>query len=173
MKKVHVIVDKEAIEVQTFSPPKGEDFATYYRPNKDSGFDCSGEPTRTHQSFAGECDINDIVRKGLASGHWPDGRGGAHYGDFSDLTDYRAAMDVVLEGRATFEALPAEIRRRFGNDPAAFFEFATDSKNAQAMIDMGLATEVAAPPAPAAPEPTQPAKTPEKPAGNSPKGEKS
>lgn len=173
MKKLHVVVDKKEITVQTITPPKGEEFATLYRPNKDSGFDCSGEPSRTHQCFAGECDINDIVRKGLASGHWPDGRGGAHYGDFADLTDYRAAMDVVLEGRATFEALPAEVRRRFGNDPAAFFEFATDPNNAQALIDMGLATEVAAPPAPAQPELTQPPKAPEKPPVGSPKGEKS
>lgn len=171
MKKVHVNVDKEAIVVQTFSPPKGEEFATLYRPNKDSGVDCSGEPSRTHQSFAGECDINDIVRKGLQSGHWPDGRGGAHYGDFSDLTDYRAAMDIVLEGRSTFESLPAEVRRRFGNDPAAFFEFATDPKNAQALVDMGLATPVAAPTADVVPEAAAAAKPAEKPPV-APKGEK-
>ncbi len=50
------------------------------------------------------------------------------YADFSDF-DFHAQTTKLSQGREIFDALPAEIRREFGQSPAAFFEYVNDPKN--------------------------------------------
>lgn len=139
-KSVAVTIEKDHVEVgHVLGPVSGAQFATPYDPNRDSGIDFKHEETRTHQSFAGECDINTIVKRGLATGQWPNPSGEAVFADVSDVSDYRAAIDIVRESERMFSALPAEVRRQFQNDPAEFIEFATDAKNNEKLVEWGLA----------------------------------
>jgi phage internal scaffolding protein len=86
---------------------------------------------RTKQSFKESCDINRIMSRYAKSGtisHLE--RRGAEYGDFTDMPDLLEAANRLAKGNQIFEELPGEIKREFGQDPAAFFAFVNDPKNA-------------------------------------------
>ncbi len=84
---------------------------------------------RTKQCHKEECDINKIMarfdRTGTIS-HLTKFEG--VYADFSDF-DFHKQLNMLNRGEEIFDALPAEIRREFGQDPAAFFEYVNDPKN--------------------------------------------
>lgn len=94
----------------------------------------------THQSMAPECDINRIMLKWQKTGvieHRNEFQG--QYGDFSEVPTYQEAMDKVIRGQEVFMTLPSTVRKQFENDPGQFLEFATDPKNHDQMVEMGLA----------------------------------
>jgi len=94
----------------------------------------------THQSFKDECDINRIMLKWQKTGmveHANHFQGS--YGDFTNVpTDYQEAMNQVINTQEMFSSLPSSIRKRFGNDPAAFLDFVEDPDNRDEMARMGL-----------------------------------
>ena len=63
----------------------------------------------------------------------------ARYGEFTDVNEYQEALNLVIDAQNSFDELPSDIRRRFGNDPGQFFEFATNPDNADEMVKLGLA----------------------------------
>lgn len=139
--------------------------------SNETGIDCrydpvTGEetPSLTQQHFAEECDINTIVRRFGITGEMPTGVRLPTYQDFTSVFDFKSAMDAVAKANESFDAMPAEVRARFQNDPQQFLEFVNREENRQEAIKLGLvlpkAQELAAPgaaPAPApAPAPAQP-----------------
>ena len=129
-------------------------FKTAYGDRKRESFLTEGE-SMTQQHFAKEADIKTIIKKYDRTGiinHVA--RGVAQYGDYSEVNEYREALDMVNNANASFGELPAELRKMFDNDAGAFFEFATNPKNDEIMVEMGLK---AAPPSPEE-APSQPAK---------------
>lgn len=99
-------------------------------------------PTRTQSHFAEECNIRNILRKYDRDGvithiHNREPK----YGDFSELPDYQQTMQRLQIARDEFMNIPSQIREKFHNDPGKFFEFVTDPKNHQELIDMGLIKE--------------------------------
>lgn len=120
-------------------------FRTAYDERERKGFQTIGE-SLTQQHFAKEADIKTIIKKHDRTGiinHVA--RGVAHYGDYSEVNEYREALDMINSANASFAELPAEVRKYFSNDAGEFFEFATDPKNAEKMVQLGLAE---APPIP-------------------------
>jgi phage internal scaffolding protein len=105
------------------------------------------DPSRTKQSFKEECDINTILKRFNITGQLPVGPLQPQYGDFSGVFDYQTALNAVIAAQDSFNALPATLRNRFANDPAAFVDFCSDESNREEMIRLGLviekATEVA------------------------------
>lgn len=100
---------------------------------------CPGDG-RTKQSFRDECDINNIMRKYNKTGLLPDMiKANPRYGDFSSVLTYQESLQVVFEAQKQFENLPANVRARFGNEPAHFLAFANDPQNVSEMVSMGLA----------------------------------
>lgn len=129
-------------------------FRKAYDARERVGFETKGE-SMTQQHFAQEADIKTIIKKHDRTGIISHvARGVAHYGDYSEINEYRDALDVVRNADATFMQLPSKIRQMFENDAGAFFEFATDPKNREKMVEMGLAE---APPSPPRVEPSRPA----------------
>lgn len=99
------------------------------------------KPSRTHQEFKDECDINKIMKKFEKTAlltHVNKHPGG--YGDFSSAPDYQEALNIVLQATEMFDSVPSHIRKQFGNDPAQFLAFVEDPANAGRMVEMGLAT---------------------------------
>lgn len=97
------------------------------------------EKGRTHQSFQEECDINTIMRKyqpGVPFGHVAGGM--ASYGDFSDVTDFKTALDRLNAAEALFMDLPPAVRSRVDNDPGKFIDFVMDGKNQEECEQLGL-----------------------------------
>lgn len=114
-------------------------FATAYGDRKVVQMVPEGE-SLTQQNFKAETDIRTIIRKYDQTGLIAHvAKGVAQYGDYSEVNEYREALDMVNSANASFMQLPAEIRKEFGNDAGEFFEFATNPANKEKLVDMGLA----------------------------------
>jgi len=119
-------------------------------------------PSLAKQSFADECNINNIMAKFQKTGLIEHVKSyGAHYGDLPSALDYHTALNQAIEAKEAFASLPSGIRNQFQNDPAQFLAFVEDPENQEAMIEMGLAhatpdtLQVAAPKTPD-PDPEDP-----------------
>lgn len=96
-------------------------------------------PTMTQQSDANEADINVIMARFGQGGTVPQVIEPGKYGDFSEAVDFRRAQDIIKEAQDAFLEVPANIRKRFDNDPAEFFQFANNPDNVDELVKLGLA----------------------------------
>jgi len=109
-------------------------------------------PGLTVQASKEEADINTLVRRFGLTGQMPQNVRVPLSGDFTDALDFRDSLHAIMEAEKSFAALPAEVRRRFGNDPAEFVDFATaldrEGKllHLEEMRSMGLAVPAPTPP---------------------------
>lgn len=109
----------------------------------------TGTKSNVQQSFKDECDINKIIKTYDKTGVINHVNGlQAQYGDFSELKDYHGSYNQILEAQASFDALPAVIRKRFNNDPGELLKFVADEKNVDEMVELGLATKKNVPASP-------------------------
>ena len=60
------------------------------------------------------------------------------YADFEQAFDYHTAMNAVVAARESFDQMPAHVRARFNNDPAAFVDFCADESNRDEAVKLGL-----------------------------------
>lgn len=104
----------------------------------ETGLDFTGQKSRVVQSQKDETDINVIVKRFGVTGQLPNNLRTPQYGDYEAVLDFQSAMQVVVSAKNQFEALPAAVRKRFGNDPQAYLEFATNPENKDELIKMGL-----------------------------------
>lgn len=95
--------------------------------------------SRTKQSFQAEANINNIMKKydreTLAE------QAAMNPGRFLDLPsgiDYQTALNMSINAKAAFDALPGTIRAKFENDAEEFLEFMEDSENEEEIIALGL-----------------------------------
>lgn len=110
-----------------------------------AGLDCSVDGLgRTKQSFAEEADINTLIKRFGIGNPLPSGARIPSYGDFSSVGTYQDALHVLDAADRAFMAVPANVRSRFGNNPALFVDFFNDSANRDEAVRLGLV-----PPAPA------------------------
>lgn len=102
--------------------------------------DFTGTESMCEQHHKNDCDINTILKKYDKTGlitHVNNAK--AEYGDFTVVNEYQENLQHVINAQMAFEELPSDIRKKFANDPGAFFEFATDPSNIDKMIEYGLA----------------------------------
>lgn len=107
----------------------------------ESGLECK-DHSLTKQSFADEADINTIVRRFNLTGQLPQDVRPPQYADFEEVYDYHSALNVIAAAHEAFDAMPAETRARFQNDPGEFVDFCNNPENVDEMIKMGLAVPV-------------------------------
>lgn len=97
-------------------------------------------PTLAKQSFAKDCDINNIMARYAKSGLVD--HVAAYGGDYADMPsngeDLQSALNLVMYADGLFLSLPAEIRSRFLNDPVQYLAFCSDPENEPEMREMGL-----------------------------------
>ena len=105
--------------------------------SNESGLACE-EPSLTQQHFKDETDINNILRQFNITGLLPEAPLSPRYGDFTGIVDYHSALNAVIAAESEFEALPAELRARFENDPAQLIDFLSDVNNKDEAIRLGL-----------------------------------
>lgn len=103
------------------------------------------KPSRTKQEFKEQCDLALTIKRFQKT---PEGREtlkqlqnhvGGQYLDVSNIPDYRTVRDAINRADASFMALPAIVRKRFGNDAAMFVDFCSDPANLPELRKMGLA----------------------------------
>lgn len=113
-------------------------FRSAYDPHKKYVFKTVGE-SLTQQHFKEECDVINIIKKHDRNGiieHVQ--RGQARYGDFSEVQDYREALDLVRDAQSEFMSIPSDIRKKFENDPGKFYEFVSNPDNKEELKEMGF-----------------------------------
>lgn len=140
---------------------------TQYDPTRDAqegnaaAIECK-DPSLTQQQFANDADINILVKRfGISDGAIPPAvMDPQYYGDFSDVPDFRGALEATRTAQERFDQLPADIRNRFYNDPVKLWDFVNDQSNAEEAVKLGLLhrktlptpeAPPAAPPTPATP----------------------
>jgi phage internal scaffolding protein len=111
--------------------------------SNESGLGCE-DPSLAQQHYKDECDINTILQKFNITGLLPESPLSPRYGDFTGISDYHTALNRVIAAQDEFDALPANIRARFENDPAQLIEFLENSENRQEAEKLGLVEPAAA-----------------------------
>lgn len=106
--------------------------------SKATGLDFEGQETMTQQQFAEECDINTIVKRFGLTGQLPNGINMPQSGDFTEVTDFHTAMNLVREAEQAFLQIPGDVRARFNHDPAEVMKFLDDDKNRAEAIALGF-----------------------------------
>ena len=102
-----------------------------------------GKKTMTKQSFAEECDINNIMAKYQKTGlidHY--NRNAPQYG-FATSHDFRESLELVKKAQDMFDELPSQIRRKFDESPQKVLAFCEDPNNRSEMAVLGLLNEEA------------------------------
>jgi len=97
-------------------------------------------PSMTKQSFAKECNINNIMARYEKTGiveHVMETPG--QFGDYSEPLEYQEALNKVNAAKSLFDSLPAQVRAKFDNEPFLFLEFAQNPENYGKLVEMGLA----------------------------------
>lgn len=97
----------------------------------------SGGTSLTAQEYKDESDIN-VIMKRYTAGDSSVVRMGGVFADVSELGDFSSHLEVVRRATEDFAALPADIRARFGNDPAALVAFLADSSHDDEAVKLGL-----------------------------------
>jgi len=93
---------------------------------------------RTKQSFAAECDVNTIMARYAKTGVLDfANRNQPRYGNCVGL-DYTEAQNTVARANGLFHELPARVRDRFKNSPAAFLDFVANPANRGEAALLGL-----------------------------------
>lgn len=116
-------------------------FRTHYSPQKRVSFETVGE-SLTEQQYAHESTILAKIQKYDSQGFFDSiNRNPAQYNDYSDVIDLAHAVDKIDKANESFATVPSDIRKRFNNNPSEFFKFASDEKNFDELVSMGLATK--------------------------------
>ncbi len=99
------------------------------------------EPSLTKQAFAEEVNINNIIQRFTKTGVIDHVNSAEPTYDFAPSHDYREALEILQNAEQKFAELPAEIRKKFSNNPAEFLAFAEDEDNLPKMAAMGLTSD--------------------------------
>nr|DAQ54786.1 MAG TPA: Scaffold protein [Microviridae sp.] len=90
------------------------------------------QPSQTLQSFKNDADINCIIARFENTGVLVDPTVPVsrtpQFGDYSAMPSYQEAQNVIVAANNAFYSLASNIRERFGNDPAAYFQFVQSLK---------------------------------------------
>ena len=99
----------------------------------------NAEPSKTDQSFQKKCDVNHIMKTAERTGQITHLR--KSQGQFMDCTQMGSLQDAyetVGQAQRSFNALPANVRKEFDNDPIKMQKFLLDPKNKDRAIELGL-----------------------------------
>lgn len=90
------------------------------------------------QSEAEEADINTIVKRFGLGVPLPSGVVMPQYGDFTGVTDYQSALNLINQANDGFMSFPADIRARFENNPANMISFLENDANRDEAVKLGI-----------------------------------
>lgn len=90
------------------------------------------------QSEAEEADINTIVKRFGLGVPLPTGVVMPVYGDFTGISDYQSALNLINQANDGFMSFPADVRARFDNNPANMIAFLENDANRDEASKLGL-----------------------------------
>lgn len=92
----------------------------------------------TVQSAAEDCDLNVIMKRFGIGAALPVNPRPPMYGDFTEIGDYRSALNAVRNAEMAFMEFPAELRARFANNPQMMLEFVENPANYDEAVKLGI-----------------------------------
>lgn len=95
-------------------------------------------PSMTEQSHKEKVNINTIMARATKTGMMKRRIEDPTYGDFTGALDYHSAVEKVMKAEADFMELPADVRKRFQNNPGGLIDFLADEGNREEAISLGL-----------------------------------
>lgn len=95
------------------------------------------ESEGAQQQFKDESDINVIVARFGLTGELPEVRMPLS-GDFTGVSDFHQAMNLVRQAQESFMEIPAHLRARFNNDPGRLINFLENGDNRDEALKLGL-----------------------------------
>ncbi len=97
-----------------------------------------GGDSMTRSSFADELDINKIVQRYANGGQLPLTDRDARYGDVSEVSDYKSALDFVFAAKDQLADLPEAARDQLVSDPEAYWTRLDAAENREGLVELGL-----------------------------------
>lgn len=111
------------------------------RETRRSSISFEGDEGLTEQHHKKSCDMHVILRQAEKTGVLSHVNAyGGQYMDMPSGVDFHQAQNIIAEATQMFETVPADIRKKFGNDPAEYLDFMQNEENRDKMIAMGLDT---------------------------------
>lgn len=108
---------------------------------RERGTHRGGGKVITRQADAQAADINILVNRWLQTGLAPQTLKKPMYGDFSNASDYKTAVDNIKKADDLFFSLPAKVRAHVDNDPAKFLSMIFDPDRNDEVKELGLTVE--------------------------------
>lgn len=110
--------------------------------------------SKTKQSMAADCDINNIMKTFKTTGRLPDMiNSNPQYGNFANVQDFQESLETVKIAEEQFAGLNSQLRSRFDNDPAKFLDFCNQPQSSEELIKLGLIKKPDTPPKAPVPKP--------------------
>ena len=106
--------------------------------SRETGLSIDEGESVVQQQFASECDINTIVERFGLTGELPNGVDMPVSGDFTGVSDFHSAMNLVRQAQESFMSLPGHVRERFSHDPGKVLSLLEDSANRDEAIKLGI-----------------------------------
>lgn len=103
----------------------------------ESALECL-DKSLAQQHMVDDTDINKLMERYVQTGELPQLSAPPLQGDFTNVMSYQDALNLMIQARQSFEALPAKVRSRFDHDPAQFVAFMSDEANRDEIRQMGL-----------------------------------
>ncbi|QXP08597.1 MAG: internal scaffolding protein [Arizlama microvirus] len=134
-------------QLKAIDPTTGEIFAPFFRTphnydrdsaSQTSGLACDPADSCTQQHHAEDADINELVRRFGLGQPMPTNLQMPQHGDFSDVTDFQTALNLIRQAEAQFMTLPPDVRDRFNHDPGRLISFLENPNNREEADRMGL-----------------------------------
>lgn len=122
----------------------------------------NGERVLVEQSHKDNVDINNIVKRYAGNAELIAKVSSLSNFVYDDVTtnNFEEMMKQMIKARDTFSQVPSDIRKQFGNDPAAFMDFVYNPDNKDKLVEMGLANPPPSEPKPIEVVVTNPVETP-------------
>lgn len=125
--------------------------------------DFEGDPGKTKQAHADECDIDRLVNHYQRTGQMKVSREQGYYGEYTGM-QFHEAMNLVVEAQSKFLELPHQLRNRFRNDPGEFLDFVNNPENLEEARELGIVEKEQEPVSPMKVEVVNSPETPSDPA---------
>lgn len=92
----------------------------------------------TEKGHEGATNINKIMARAMKTGLMKRRTDQPKYGDFTGAADYQTSLERVREAKKDFMLLPADVRKRFENNPGLMIEFLGNEENIEEALELGL-----------------------------------
>lgn len=105
----------------------------------------NGKPSMTLQQYRDEADVNHLIQRFQRTGQFYDAMTTAQrvkrlpqFGDFSELGDFHAQQNHIVQVYEAFNGMPSKVREAFKHNAAAFVEFVGNPDNFDKCVKMGI-----------------------------------